>query len=358
MPVIRMRSHLPRRPKLAFIAWSSTPGRSGEIAAALGGESRCFYDLRIVDKRVVPLRYLLSALRTVAYLAIHRPRALIVTTPPVFPALIGYAYACLMRVPFVLDSHPLTFGFSTSRALQVMRPLQEWLVGRADAAMVTDALVENVRSLGGTPIIVHEAPPAWAPRPTSDDRTRPSILYVTIFATDEPVLEVLEAARQVPEVDVLMTGDLRKAPPSIAQRAAPNVRFLGFLSADRYVDALRGADVVMALTNRAEAVSRVASEAVWAERPLIVVDWPINHELFPHAVHVAYSADGIADGMRTAVANLAGLRAGTAAARQRQLGRWQDQLAALRRVLEPSRGGDQQLRSVTTPPEPVAVRER
>src|ERR1700730_14432957 len=56
-----------RRPKVSFIAWAEDSGRAREIAKALGGEARTFYQLRIVWKPLVPLRYLLNAIGTCGY---------------------------------------------------------------------------------------------------------------------------------------------------------------------------------------------------------------------------------------------------------------------------------------------------
>ena len=56
------------RPAVAFIAWTPTPGRAIDIAAALGGEARPFYFRRIVNRRLIPVRYLVDALRTALYL--------------------------------------------------------------------------------------------------------------------------------------------------------------------------------------------------------------------------------------------------------------------------------------------------
>ena len=94
---------------IVFFAWSSVAGRSNEIAAAIGGESRCYYDLRIARRALVPVRYLLSALRTLGYLVGRRPRALIVTNPPVFVSLLAYPYAVITGATLLLDSHPDAF---------------------------------------------------------------------------------------------------------------------------------------------------------------------------------------------------------------------------------------------------------
>jgi hypothetical protein len=323
------------RPSVSFIAWSSVAGRSQEIAGALGGDSKCFYDFGFVDKRLIPLRYLASALRTVLFLARRRPRAVIASNPPVFPGLIAYLYGRLSGAPVVLDSHPAAFGFYESKKMvQLTMPIHRYLVPRVRATIVTGGeLVDRVRAEGGTAAVVHEAPPPWQVAPPQPLGTPPVVLYVGIFADDEPAAAVAEAARAVPEVEFWMTGDVRKCPPALLATKPENLRLTGFLGPDEYREAIERADVVMALTERPEAVNRAANEAVFATRPLILSDWPTLAEYFPHAIRVSNSAAEIARGVREAITRHEQLRAVTADALVEQERRWASQLGRLEELV-------------------------
>lgn len=306
-----------------------------EIADVLGGESKCFYDFGFVRPALIPLRYAASSVRTIVYLFSRRPRAVIASNPPVLPGLIAYCYGCLTGAPVVLDSHPAAFGFYESkRFVTLTMPLHRFLTRRVTASIVTvDDLVGEIRKEGGRAEIVHEAPPLWtvpAARPIAD---RPLVLFVGIFAADEPVELIVEAARRLPDVDFRVTGDLRKCPPQLRDSQSPNLTFVGFLDADAYRDAVASANVVMTLTNRPEAVNRAANEAVFAGRPLIVSDWPAAARYFPNAVRVGNSAEGVVAGVKEAVRRYDQLRglAGHALEEQRQ--RWQGQLSTLRELI-------------------------
>lgn len=326
-----MRRPTLARPPVSFIAWSSVSGRSLEIAKALGGEAKCFYDFGFVRRELVPLRYLASALRTVLYLLVRRPRAVIATNPPVFPALIAYLYGRLTGAPVVLDSHPTSFGFYADKKLVTLMPVHRFLMARVSGAIVTvDELADEVRKQGGRATIVHEAPPLWTVPPPEPLQGRPVVLFVGIFATDEPVELVAEAARQLPDVDIKMTGDLRKCPPELLEHAPPNLELVGFLDPLAYRDAIAAANVVMTLTTRPESVDRGANEAVFARRPLIVSDWPAARTYFPHAVHVPNTAEGVLAGIREAVGRYDQLRRKADLALAEQQGRWEQQLEALR----------------------------
>jgi glycosyltransferase involved in cell wall biosynthesis len=320
---------------MAFIAWVREDSRAGSIARSMGGESQVFYDLRIHRKWLVPLRYLLSGLRTVGYLTARRPRAVIVQAPPVPAAAIVWLWARLSGRSIVIDSHPASFGTEGVRADRVMRPLLAWLAPRVAACIVTTPdLGAQIERWGGRPLVVHEAPMPWSgemrPHDCSEERR---VLFVCTFAPDEPVMEMLEAARQLPDVAFQFTGDTRRLPLE-ARRAAPdNVEWVGYLGTSRYVAALSAADVVVTLTKRAESVARSAHEAVDALRPVVLSDWPHMRELFPYAVFVENAPAEIAAGIEDALRRCGKLSASALEARAAQHRRWEEQLAGLRAAL-------------------------
>jgi glycosyltransferase involved in cell wall biosynthesis len=321
-------------PRVAFLAWSSISGRSEEIADALGGEARCFFDLKIVRRALVPARYGLSSIRTAVYLAVRRPRAIIVTNPPVFPALLAYPYARLRRAPLLLDSHPDAFRSDGphSRFLRV----HAWLARRALGVLVTtEDLVRRVEAWGGVGIVVHEPPPVRRIGTTPPSISgRPRVLVLGSFSSDEPVAEVLAAAGELPEVDFELTGDTRRCPPGIVESATENVNFCGFLNARDYAQAIDRASIVVVLTRWLEwAVPRSAYDAVYGERPLVLTDSPMLRELFPYAVPVRNEPSSIAAGVRDALARFDELAGLVAAARTLQTNRWNHQLARLESVL-------------------------
>lgn len=327
------------RPDVAFIAWSPIAGRPMEIAQALGGEARNFYSRGRFGKLSVLLRYVRSALDTARYLRERRPRAVIVTNPPLIPGLLAWAYARKNDARVALDSHPGGFGLQGDRVSRVLQPLHAWLARRTTATLVTDQrLAERVRAWGGRAEIVHEAPVDWASdngHPQSG-HPRPRVLFVCVFQRDEPAADVIEAARRAPELDVHVTGDLGKCPDKLREEAPANVRFTGFLSGDDYGRAVSDADVVLALTTEPSSVVRAGYEAVYAERPLVVSDWPASREVFPHALHVENSPPAILAGLRQAVSDRERLLALAPQALTLQETRWERQLEALRKHLIPT----------------------
>ena len=209
-----------------------------------------------------------------------------------------------------------------------------WLARRAATTIVTvPELAKIVTAWGGRADIVHEAPPAHRATPARALSGRPRIVYIGRFAADEPTAEVVEAARLVPEADVLITGDVRKCPASLVKSAPENVIFTGFLEGHDYDRALEQADVIMVLTRHPLAVNRGACEAVYFERPLIISDLPAMTPLFPYAVPVRNDSMGIARGIKSAIERHPDLVLACPHARALQEERWQQQLDRLRELV-------------------------
>ncbi len=312
-----------------YVAWGSVAGRSEELAASIGGEARCFFPPGGRVRLPMPLRYVCSAIGTAWSLFTKRPRVVIVTNPPVFAAVVASLCARLIGATLVLDSHPGGFGAQGDRVAARLQGMHRRLVARSAAVMVTDGYwAEVVRSWGGTPVVVHEAPTDWAcPPPTRHARLR--VLVVGRFSRDEPIAAAIEAARRLPAIDFCMTGYLEFCPAELREAATENVHFVGFLGPEEYRAAICDADVVLTLTTEPTSVMRAAYEAVYAGRPLVLSDWPIARALFPHADLVANSGESIAAALMAVQGDYGARLARLEEARRVQLARFEEQRAAL-----------------------------
>jgi len=329
---VRRSAPSPRRGRPVFVAWGAIAGRSHELAEALDADVLSCFPPGTARRPSAPVRYLLSTLRTIGYLASRRPRAVIVTNPPIIPVLLAVAYARITGCVVVIDDHPGAFGAQGYRIGEMMLPLHRRLVPSARLCLVTDqSWVDLIERWGGRGLVLHEAPGDWVPVSGRRPGVRPSVLFVCTFAPDEPAAEVIEAATALPQVDFTITGDLGRAPDV---ESGPNVHLVGFLDRSSYRLAVETADIVLTLTTEPTSAMRAAFEAVWAERVLVVNDWLLLRDLFPNAVHVENTSGSIAAGIQRALDEHDRLRAVAGASRRLQLARWEEQLDALRSALD------------------------
>ena len=254
--------HRPRRGLV--IAWMPVSQRSRTLADRLG------WDLALVGRRgfrrawTAPLAYPLSAIRTLAALVRHRPRAIIVVAPPFVAPFVVLPVAAMLRARWAVDIHT---GALVDRRWRWSVPLLAWASRRSAAAVVTlPSLASILESRGVATVVLpdplpHLAPSDRAMRPAQDG---PLVVAVTGWGDDEP-LEALVEAASGRAWSLVLTGRPRRHLDT-----PPNVRLAGFLDDQAYVDLLAGAAVVVVLTRRDDTLLSGGWEAIALARPLVM----------------------------------------------------------------------------------------
>jgi hypothetical protein len=159
------------------------------------------------------------------------------------------------------------------------------------------------------------------------------VLFLGTYGRDEPVAELVEAARLLPEVEVRITGDPGAAPPGLLDQLPPNVRLLGYLGPEQYQAEVLRADLAVVLTTEPTSVMRAGYEAVYARRPLLVSDWPgcASCSRTPCTSRTPLKASRTASEGQCTTSNASAVSQHPAREVQEQ--RWRAQLAELRAVV-------------------------
>jgi glycosyltransferase involved in cell wall biosynthesis len=321
------------REPVTYLAWTSRPGRALDISAALGAKPVVLYPRigrSLPHPAGVGLRYLVSGVQTLVAFARYRPRTVIATNPPMFPALLALAWTALTGGRFVLDSHPSAFGAKGRRIVARLQPLHRWLARRAAAVLVTTrGRAREVDSWGGHGLVMHEAPSSFPP---PSPPATPTVLFTGVFAQDEPIREVLGAAAMLRDVQFRMTGDPAAADRAVLAEIPPNVTLTGYLAQDAYRHEVAGATLILTLTTERTSIMRSACEAVYAGVPLVTTDTPDLREAFPYAVFCDNSTESIAEAVGRALADIDALRSSCATAVKAQQRQWEAQLTQLRQA--------------------------
>jgi glycosyltransferase involved in cell wall biosynthesis len=285
----------------SFVTWYPYCRRSDAIAEALGGPSHLIHYLSFKRPLHAPFKYVAQTAATLRVLARERPDLVLTAVPPIFAAWPVALYA--RRRPgtrYVIDAHTGVFEHSRWRWLL---PLTRRILRRADAVIVTgEHLRQVVAGWGARAVVIGDVPvhfePGIAPAPCAG----PRVVVVNTFSVDEPLDEVLAAARQVGEASFFVTGDVRYADPGLIAARPANLSFTGFLSEAHYAGLLRKADVVVVLTTYDHTMQRGGYEAVALGKPLVTSDWGLLRETFSRGtVHVRNDAAAIATGIRRAL---------------------------------------------------------
>ncbi len=169
-------------------------------------------------------------------------------------ALPAAAYRLLTGRPFVLDCHTGAYLNPRWKRLQW---LQHWLGRKAATNIVTNMhLAELVRQHGGKATLVPDVPVIYRAGEDFDVGDRFSVAAVCSFNTDEPVQELFEAARLLPDISFFVTGNTKHLEHRLTADLPANIQLTGFISDDAYGSLISRASVVVALTTQDHTCSR------------------------------------------------------------------------------------------------------
>lgn len=261
-----------------FVVWEPSNSRSATLAEQFGAE--CWYIHYLALKRpwLAPLKYVLQTFRTWSELRRAKPDLVFVQNPPLFAPLAVWIYCAFAGTGFVMDSHT---GVFLERKWRWLNPLHGFLARRARVSIVTNEhLAEIVHGWGGETFIFPDVPVEFPNAERVPERAEHFVTVVNSFSYDEPLAEVLAAARKLPQIDFAITGDLKRCPSAVLDAAPANVRFTGFVSRRDYVNMLYSSDAAVILTTENHTMQRGAYEAMSLGVPIITSDWPLLRETF------------------------------------------------------------------------------
>jgi len=315
---------------LLFISWAENCSRSDSIARRLGGISVMVYSPFWGSRySTVLLKYLSQTWKTLRILFRHKPKTVIVMTPPVIACIGVWLYAKLTRTQYAIDAHS---GAFTDKRWTWSFFLHGFFSRHALVTLITsNYLGDIIRRRGGGTMIVGDVPVCFAKPGEIALKGRLNMTFVSTFTFDEPIQQFLDAARQITDIHFYVTGRLKDASPNIVASAPSNVTFTDFLSDSDYVALLLGSDAVICLTTEDHTMQRGAYEAVYLRRPVITSTFPILREAFPiGAVHVQSTANDIAAGINEMKTNIGRYQREVEELQVRKLQHWETVAEQLR----------------------------
>ena len=287
-------------PGAVWITWENQRRNEG-IATALGVPLFVF-DYQGSRAR----RYLMALWRTLRIVTASRPRVMFVQNPSVLLAFTAVTFGPWLGARVVVDAHNAAIIPLQSPSGTLLRWVARYIIRRASLTLITNAsLAKIVAAAGGRPFILPDRIPVL-PAPNGSPRLPGrTVLFICTFASDEPFMEVIEAARSLdPSVHVYVTGNPRHRAAALKAMAPDNVTLTGFLPEADYLSLLQNADVVIDLTTREDCLVCGAYEAVSAGRPLILSDTAVNREYFSRGVcYTDNSSNGVAEAIKAAIEN-------------------------------------------------------
>jgi hypothetical protein len=311
--------------KALFIVWTGYQRRVGSMEELLG------FDVRWLPPPVSrawakPFGYLAQAWATARAVFGTRPDEVWVQSPPTFVPhlLVALRPFARRRYRIVADAHNGVVQSGWSRV-----PGTVWAMNRCDLVLVhNEEIVAEALAMGIRPelLSVLEDPPSTLPAGETPAAAiaAPYVLVPCSFGADEPIPILLEAAARAPEARFLVTGSRRKAEAlGYLAKAPANVTFTDYLPLAEFERLLLEAPLVLGLTDVEGIQLSVANEALGAHRAILLSDTRILRAMFGEAALFApNTAEGLAAGVREALARRPELEARSAALKATRQADW------------------------------------
>ncbi|HZQ08646.1 MAG TPA: glycosyltransferase [Anaerolineae bacterium] len=321
--------------KAVFVVWGPpSVGPRSQVLARELGVSRLYYIHPNTPRGLASAlyRYAWQARATWRILREQRPPLVFVQSPPTLAVLSVLAYTRTAHARYIVDAHSAAFLHWFWRS-------PGWLFRRlarnAITTLVTNShFASQIQAAGGNALVLRDIPTTFEQTPHSFDGAF-NIVVVNTFAPDEPLSEILDAARDLPDIQFYVTGKRKSAPAALLSRAAPNVHFTDFLPDKEYYGMLAACDAVMCLTTRDHTMQRGACEALTLGKPIITSDSELLRDYFRQGtVHVANTRAAIRQGIERMRAEHARYRAEIVALQQEQQHEWEEKRGKLLKQIQ------------------------
>lgn len=296
-----------------------------------------YYEIVISGGRLQ--RYAKSLLRTIRIIYRERPSLLFIQNPSLVLAGLAMVLRKILKLKVVMDAHNAGLR-PVEGKFRLLQCVANVLVRNADLVLVTNTLMaEQVIAIGGNAFILPDPLPSMKKSETGRDGSESESKFVVVaicsWAEDEPVKEILDAAKKFPSDAVLYcTGNPPQWAQKLVKKDLPTVVLTGFLSESDYVTMISQANCIIDLTNRDDCLVCGAYEAISVGVPFIVSDTSASRELFQSVgVLTANTASGIVDSVQIVKRNEPEVRSDVARFREVYGRGWQDMLNNLELLL-------------------------
>lgn len=281
-------------------------------------------------------RYAKLGKQTLRLLSERKPKVVYVQNPSLILAtLVLAARPFLGRYKVVMDAHNEAVAPFT-HAYWPITSLTRHALRAADVTIVTNAaLADQVRRIGGNPHVLPDRLPTPPFAPTAPLRLDGPlrVMVVATYAADEPIAEIIEAARLLgDQFQFSITGRETKLPAEQRARLPANVRQTGFLSEEAYWELMRDSHIVLDFTLKPNCLVCGAYESLAVLRPMVLTGNPATVDLFGKVAVTTtdHDAKAIAECLQRARAQLAELNDSVMNERPRFEQRWHEHAVRLR----------------------------
>jgi glycosyltransferase involved in cell wall biosynthesis len=360
-----------------FLVWAPYSTRAEGLSPPLGASlDMLSYKTKI--KAYAPIKYPFLFSKTLSLLASKKldDTVIICQSPPIFCPLTAILYSLIKKsknIRVVIDAHTATF--ERPWTFPILNAVTRWTIRNAWAIIVTNAKLQELiyHQYGVLPIVLEDGPllsgetlnyrPSnkrisnggdhhryqrqhfpvqYNPSMTHQFKSKHesagknfAIAVISSFASDEPIQEIIEAARSLQDTTTFyITGENSRISARKLlewKRSARNIIFTGFLDCAEYIYLLEKVDAIMVLTKRDYTMLSGAHEALALEKPLITSDWqPLRQYFVGGTVYVNNSVSEIVDAVKYTQIEKHRMKKEMQVLKHQRLKEWEDKVSKLK----------------------------
>jgi len=309
-----------------WISWE-THTRSRSIADALNIEL-----IELLSNKSRMVKYIVLVYKTMLTLLKYKPKVLIVQNPSIVLGYMSILLKPFFRYKLIMDCHNAAL-YPLEGKYPWLVSLAQFLIKKANFVIVTNnELAKKVVALGGTPIVLNDPIPSFKfDTQTQFKNSQPKVTLIATWAEDEPIMEFLNAASTLENVDFYVTGKLKDA--SVKEKYHP-INFPGFVSREDYIKLIATSDLIVDLTTRENCLVCGAYEAVGVGVPLLLSNTDSLQATFDSGAEFCENTvDSIRNGITSALSNIDKLKISIENMRTIHMQRWKESSLDLKKVL-------------------------
>lgn len=307
-----------------FFAWTAYQRRA-ETMQPFFGYSLYHLPPPLAKAWMKPLGYFVQFWQMMTIIRRKNADVVWIQLPPTIILHMLYIWNLLNkgRYQIIVDCHNRTF-----RAPWISMPGTIKLLNLSKIVLVHNQEIKQTAISVGIDqkrLVVLEDPPAIINITSNSPCTETATILVPCsFNPDEPISELIAAARGAPEITFLVTGNLEKArEKGFVDNSPENVVWTGFVPTAEYEKMLSSSTVVLGLTNIEGIQLSVASEAIGAGKAMVLSDTTILRAMFGQAaLFTRHDPASMIAACREAVARCAELSENSSVLRDKRWVQW------------------------------------
>lgn len=299
-----------------FLVWTKYQSRVEslikDIAQNLGDSKIIYRDNPPANSIKKIILYMIYFFKDLVFIIKSKPKSVFVQNPPSYSLFAPILYKLIInkKVKVISDLHN-----AMTREPWLNRIGTKFLLSHCDLLIVHNEIVyrgireRNLFSyINPDKIIVLEDKTPLIKeverKVTSSADKRPIVFFPASFNMDEPIVEVIDSAKLVPEFRIIMTGNYKKLYSNfnLSEKDLPeNVEVTGWIETKDYLDLLKNCDILLGLTIFDDIQMSVSNEGLGAEKVMVLSDMEALRLIYQDgAVYTENSAKSIAKNLGVA----------------------------------------------------------